>query len=111
MTFSWQQQLNQLAAAIRQHEAHKARGKPDLLDQLQATSDQYLLLKWSWLFTICGIIISFAILPVLASFIHIFRSELLSQLVWILTKICMGISLLILFLAIALSLSKQNNGN
>lgn len=111
MAFSWQEQLNHLALIIRQHEANQARGQLERLDQLQATSDQYLLLKWSWLFTICGSLISFIILPVVASFTHIFRSELLFQLAWTLTKICMGISLLMLLIAIKFTFSKQNNGN
>lgn len=94
---------------IRQMEAELSRGDRVKLETLDRTTDQTLLRKWCWIFTIVGIIFSFGALPLLVGIVQIFSPPIVRSFLWICIKICMGACLLMFGTAIYFTILKSED--
>jgi hypothetical protein len=106
--FSFQQYRLDLANAIRSKEADMCRGDLSRLEQLDSTTDDYLLKKWSWISAITGAASSFLAAPFLLSIFVPLLPELVGQLLWAVVKVCMGLSLLMFCAAIYFTISRSS---
>lgn len=92
--FSKERYLKEVAQKLRQVEAERIRGDLIKLEELEHTTDATLLRKWGWISAIVGAIFSFFILPLIIGLVQHFLSEWLSQFLWAIAKVSMGMSLL-----------------
>lgn len=107
--FSIQQYKVDLAGFLRTKEAEMARGNLSRLEQLESTTDEYLLKKWTWVSAISGAGFSFFVCPFLLSLITPLLPQLLSELLWAVAKVCMGMCLLMFCAAIYCTIVKSSD--
>jgi hypothetical protein len=88
-----------VAAYLRAREANLLRGKPDLLQSLDETTDLDLLKKWSWLSTIVGALVSCLAFPLALNVLHIIAPPIIMQLLVSIMKVCMGLTFAMFALA------------
>lgn len=84
------------------------RGDLSRLEQLDSTTDDYLLKKWSWISAITGVAGSFLAAPFLLSILVPLLPELVGQLLWAVVKVCMGLSLLMFCAAIYFTINRSS---
>ena len=106
--FSLQQYKQDLSNMIRGKEADMCRGDLSRLEQLDATTDEYLLRKWSWISAISGAAASFLLAPFLLGLITPLLPTILSELLWAVAKVCMGLALLMFCAAIYFTIGKSS---
>lgn len=106
--FSVQQYKQDLSKMLRSKEADMCRGDLSRLEQLDATTDEYLLRKWSWISAITGAGVSFLLAPLLLSLVTPLFPTLLSEFLWAVAKVCMGMALLMFCAAIYFTIGKSS---
>jgi hypothetical protein len=94
--FSLKQYLHDAARILRQHESERVRGNLEALEQIEHTPDAILLRKWGWISTLVGAVLSFFIMPCFLGILQHMVPPLVAGLLWALTKVFMGLSLLMM---------------
>ncbi|MBY0356391.1 MAG: hypothetical protein K2W82_00200 [Candidatus Obscuribacterales bacterium] len=89
-----------LVGFIRRREAELSRGDISKLESLDRTSDDMLLRKWSWLSTIVCAAFSFLLMPFIISLIQRLIPNILYQMLWLITKTSMAVSLVVFAAAV-----------
>jgi hypothetical protein len=98
--FSLARYKREVAAYIREKQAHMARGQLPALQALESRSDDELLQRWAWTSAISGAIFSFLFAPLALSLLHNLVPYLLVKLLWAVTQVCMGLTLLMFGVAV-----------
>lgn len=98
------QYKNRLLVLIRQHEARKALGNVDRLEELAETSDDFLLKKYIWTICLLGGPAVFVAMPLLLCVLGIFTPAPIMEFFWFFTKVGMAIVLLVFCLAVFFTL-------
>ena len=99
--------LNMVAMRLRQREAHMRRGNVAKLEDLEETSDEELLKKWSWMSAIAGLIVCFFIVPFVLSIINRFLPPILAHLLWSLALVSMVVVMAMFAAAIYLTVKPK----
>lgn len=107
--FSFQQLKSDLVAELRKKEAEMCRGDLSRLEQLESTTDSYLLKKWTWTSAIAGAAFSFFACPLLLGVLTPFLPVLLTEFLWAVAKVCMGMCLLMFCAAIYFTIVRSSN--
>lgn len=107
--FSFQQFKKDVARELRNKEADMCRGSLSRLEQLESTTDEYLLKKWTWTSAVTGAIFSFVVCPFALSIFTPIFPHLLSEILWAVAKVCMGLSLLMFCAAIYFTIVRSQD--
>jgi len=96
MAHPLQQRLDQysakLSAFLREREANGLRGQPEMLHELEMTTDSDLLRKFSWKVAIIGAGVAFFAAPLMATVLRSLLPEILAHALWAVIKIAMAFS-------------------
>lgn len=79
------------------------------VEEISATSDDDLLKRWLWKFSLIGAPICFFILPIVMSFVGALISVIITEVLWLVVKAAMGVVLLALIFAIVMTVTKPDN--
>ncbi len=88
------------ADCLRQLELRRAKGDPVKLEQLNATTDTELLMKWLWISAIVGGPVCFLIIPFSLSLLSAFIWSPIKAWLWFLANTAMIIVFMIFLLAL-----------
>lgn len=107
--FSVQKFKKDVVVELRSKEAEMCRGNLSRLEQLDSTTDEYLLKKWSWTSAVAGAIFSFFLCPLVLGVLTAILPKLMSEFLWALAKVCMGMSLLMFCAAIYFTIVRSSD--
>jgi hypothetical protein len=107
--FSFQKFKKDLVAELRNKEAEMCRGNLTRLEQLDSTTDAYLLKKWTWTSAVVGAIVSFFVSPLILGVLTPILPRLMSEFLWSVVKVCMGMSLLMFCAAIYFTIVRSSD--
>ena len=96
-----------LAGVIRRREIKKASTDKARLAEIEQSSDQFLVMRFLWAYSIVGGPITFIAIPVLLSGLAPVASHSVMSALWFLSKGAMGI-IFILFLVAVFASRRQN---
>jgi hypothetical protein len=94
---------------LRTLEAKSSAGDAYKLERLENISDADLLRKWLWLGTICGSLLFFLALPVIASLLAKILPFLLMEILWTFVKAGMGLVVIMGGLSIYLTIPHEDD--
>jgi hypothetical protein len=96
-----------LASVIRKSEINRAGADKERLSEIESASDDYLVKRWLWTFSIVGGPITFIAIPVLLSGIGAVLPPVIMSYLWTLSKGAMAIIFILFLLAVFTSKLKQ----
>ncbi len=100
-----------LTTFIRQLELERARGNESKTEEIKATRDDILLVRWLWRFLLIGAPLCFLVLPLVMTIMGSIISFLIMQLLWLLLKLAMILVFIALAAAIYLTWFKPPDQN
>jgi hypothetical protein len=96
-----------LAATIRKSELSRARGDKARLAEIEESTDEYLVRRWLWTYSIVGGPITFIAIPVLLSGLAQVVSPAVMNSLWFLSRGAMAIIFILFLLAVFTSRAKK----
>ncbi len=106
-----EQYSTKLSAFLREREANGLRGQPEMLHELEMTTDSDLLRKFSWKVAIIGAGVAFFIGPLLAMVLRSLLPGILNQALWVIIKLGMALSCALFGLAAYLTFMYNNDAS
>jgi hypothetical protein len=96
------------SAWLRRQEETRAQGDSSRLDDIAASADDYLLKRWLWTICVIQIPVAFILIPFLLSILAHYISAGPSQILWVVAKSFMALSLLLLVATIVFTASSDS---
>jgi len=109
MTLSSVFQRYKLLAAgkLREMATERARGDSQKLQKLDKTTDDALLRRWLWTYSILGIVVVYALVPAILSFLGRFIPIILLSPLWLAVDLAKGVVVIMICLAIYFTVSRS----
>jgi hypothetical protein len=99
--------FNFLATTIRKAELRRAQGDKARLAEIEASTDEYLVRRWLWTYSIVGGPITFIAIPVLLSGLAQMLSPKVMNTLWFLSRGAMAIIFILFLVAVLTSRTKK----
>ncbi|MBU6452156.1 MAG: hypothetical protein KGS72_10285 [Cyanobacteria bacterium REEB67] len=101
-----------LAASIRKSELRSAQGDKSRLAEIEASTDEYLVRRWLWTYSIVGGPVTFIAIPVLLSGLAQVAPSNVMNTLWFLSRGAMAIIFILFLVAVLTSRAKKpGSGN
>jgi hypothetical protein len=94
---------------LRDLEVMRAQGDRTKLHQIESMNDEELLRKWLWIGGLGGGLVCFVVLPIIFKLAGMIVPYLFMEILWTVLRLAMGISLVLLGLAIYVTVKHKQS--